>query len=190
MSQEKNQLFEEFENEMWLYLDKDLSEERMEFWNNKLKEIPELKNMLDEYYVVSDAYNKVKEVNLTDEKFNSFVDAAISKTSLLQKISTALKKIFSTDSEFAFGKIAFASVLIIMAVVISFLSNRPNPVVNLTNSINNEILEWDPDFVDDQITKVGNLLKVAKDDQYRKYYRYKLGSSNVDKNLNLINRNN
>jgi hypothetical protein len=118
------------------------------------------------------------------------IDTTINKDSLFIKTINSFRNIFSSNSEFAFGKIAFASVLIIMAVVISFLSNRSNPVVNVTNSINAELLEWDADFVDNQINKVGDLLKVAKDDEYRKYYKYKLSTSkNVDKNINLLNKN-
>ena len=51
------------------------------------------------------------------------------------------------------------------------------------------MLEWDADFVDNQISKVGTLLKVAGDDDFRKYYKYKQSTSDVDKNLDLIYTN-
>ena len=88
--------------------------------------------------------------------------------------------------EFAFGKIAFTTVLIIGAIIVTIISDKPSPVIKVTENISSEILEWDADFVDSQISKVSNLIKVTSDEEYRKYYRYKKTSSNVDKNLNLI----
>lgn len=189
MNQEQKQLYKEFEKEVWLFLDKELPEERMVFWQKQLENIPQLKNCIDEYRYVSAAYDKISEIDIGEEKFNSIIDSTVSRKSFETRFRNIFEKLFSTDSELSFGKIAFASAMIIAAVLISFLSNKPNPVVNITNSINNELLEWDADFVDNQIDKVGTLLKVAGDDDYRKYYKYKLNPSNVDKNINLMNAN-
>jgi len=189
MSQEKNQLSKEFEKEVWLFIDRELPEERMSFWQKKLKEIPELNDFIEDYRLISESYEEVKEIQLDSDKFNTMINKAVNRNSIIIKTRIFLENTFSTNSDFAFGKIAFASALIIAAVAISFLSNRPNPVVKITNSINSEILEWDADFVDNQISKVGTLLRVAKDEDYRKYYKYKLSTPNVDKNLNNINRN-
>jgi hypothetical protein len=189
MNPENSQLFKEFEKEVWLYLDGDLSEDRMNYWQNKLTELPELNKIIDDYRSVSESYDMVKEKDIGADTFNEMIDKTIGKKSFGTLTINFLEKLFNNNSEFAFGKIAFASALIIAAVLISLLSNKPNPVVNITNSINAELLDWDPDFVDSQINKVGTLLKVARDDDYRKYYKYKLGTTNVDKNLNLINSN-
>ena len=161
----------------------------MEFWYGKLKEIPELEELINDYETVSEHYDKVKGIDIGQDNYNNMIDKVINQNSILGKLKLFLENILRGESEFAFGKIAFASVLIIAAVLISILSNKPNPVMNLTNSINSEILEWDAGFVDDQISRVGTLLKVTQDDDYRKYYKYKLSPQNVDKNLNLINSN-
>lgn len=189
MNQNINQLVQEFEKEVWLYLDQDLSDDRMEFWKQKIKEIPELNKYIDDYIAISELCIQSESDQLEIKKFNSMIDVAINTDSFLNKTQRYFSNLFSNDPEFVFGKIAFASVLIIAAVVISIVSNRPNPVVIMTNTINEELLDWDADFVDDQISKVGNLLKLTKDDEYRKYYRYKLTTTNVDKNINHINSN-
>ena len=189
MNSELKQLIQEFEKEVWLFLDEDLSENRMEFWKLKLKEIPELNNYIEDYMLVSELYNETKDVELDVSKFNSMIDVALNTDSFLNKVRRYFSNLFSSESEFVFGKIAFASVLIIAAVSISIISNRPNPVINMTNTINAKLLDWDAEFVDNQINKVGNLLKLTKDDEYRKYYKYKLATKNVDKNINLINTN-
>ena len=186
MNQEKNQLFKEFTNEMWLYLDGDLSDSKMQFWEDKIQENQELKKYIEEYEDISKIYGS-KILNLDADKFNSMVDKAIGKKWNYWSVKNIISNLFSTEMEFAFGKIAFASVLIIGAVVVSLISNRPNPVVTLTENISSEILEWDADYVDTHINRLGNLLKVASDDDYRKYYKYKLNSTNVDKNIIQIN---
>ena len=115
-------------------------------------------------------------VDIPEYKFDKMIDEAISKNSYFEKIKLYFKNLFSTDSEFVFGKIAFASALIIAAIFISVIFNKNNPITNVTNTINQEVLDWDADFVDDQISKVGTLLKLTKDEEYRKYYKYKLTS--------------
>jgi hypothetical protein len=189
MSQEKNQLFKEFEKEIWLFLDKDLSESRMIFWKQKLEEIPELNSCLEDYLAISKLYDESEVVDLDNDKFNFMIDTALSKNSYLNKIRSYLSRLLTSESEFAFGKIAFASLLIVGAIAVSIISNQPSPISNMTNTINAELLDWDADFVDRQIGKVGNLLKVTKDEEYRKYYKYKLTAVSVDKNINLINSN-
>jgi hypothetical protein len=189
MSQEKNQLFKEFEKEIWLFLDKDLSEARMIFWKQKLEEIPELHNCLEDYLAISELYNESEIADLDNDKFNFMIDTALSKNSYSNKIKSYISRLLTSESEFAFGKIAFASLLIVGAIAVSIISNQPSPISNMTNTINAELLDWDADFVDRQIGKVGNLLKVTKDEEYRKYYKYKLTTVNVDKNINLIDSN-
>ena len=189
MNQEEQQLYKEFEKQVWLFMDNDLPENKMQFWNEKLREIPELNNCINEYKRISNLYAEVKDVDLDLNKFNSMIDKAIKKDSFFTVINNSISGLFKDGSEFVFGKIAFASLLIIAAVIISLLSNRSNPVNNLSQKLNSSVLNWDAGFVDDQINSVGNLLKIAKDDDYRKYYKYKLTPTNMDKNINLINSN-
>ena len=45
MNQEEKQLFQKFEKEVWLYLDGDLSESRMNFWKQKIEEISRIEKI-------------------------------------------------------------------------------------------------------------------------------------------------
>ncbi len=186
MNQEKNQLFEEFSRELWLFLDKDLSEARLKFWEEKIEKIPELKKYLMEYEDISKIYNSEK-IELDADKFNDMIDNAISIKSSRWSVRKIVSIIFSTEREFAFGKIAFASVLILGAIVVSLVSNKKSPVIKITENISAEILDWDADYVDKHINKLGNLLKIAGDEDFRRYYKYKLNSNDVDKNITQIN---
>lgn len=189
MNQEKKQLYNQFEKEVWLYLDRDLPDDRMTYWREKIDELPELKKFIEDYKIVSKSYDGVSNIDIGADTFNAMIDKAIMKRTLTSRIRTFIKNILNSDTEFAFGKIAFAGVLIIAAIIISVLSDKPSPVSNFTNTINSEILAWDAEFFDNQISKVGTMIRVVQDDEYRKYYRYKLAPKNVDKNLNLINTN-
>lgn len=189
MNQEEIQLFQRFEKEVWLYLDGNLSESRMNFWKQKIEELPDLRKYIEEYKKISEAYDEEMSSDIPQYKFDKMIDKAISENSYYEKFMLHTKKMFSTDSEFVFGKIAFASALIIAAIFISIISNKTNPITNATNILNSKVLDWEADFVDDQIIKVGTLLKLTKDEDYRKYYKYKQTSNNVDKNINLINGN-
>lgn len=189
MNQELNHLFQEFEKEVWLFLDEDLPEDRLEFWKQKLEEIPELNNYIKDYLLISDLYNANQNIDLDSLKFNSMIDVSINTNSFWQKVKRYFTGLLSNESEFVFGKIAFGSLLIIAAIVISIVSNQPNSIVKMTNTINEKLLDWNADYVDDQIFKIGNLLKLTKDNDYRRYYKYKLTSTKVDKNINHIDAN-
>lgn len=186
MNQEKNQLFEEFSRELWLFLDKDLPEARMKFWEEKIEKVPELNKYLMEYQDISKIYNSEK-IELDTDKLNEMIDNAVSIKSSRWSIKNIVSIIFSTERELVFSKIAFASVLIIGAIVISLVSNKKSPVIQITENISSEILDWDADYVDKHINKLGDLLKIAGDEDFRRYYKYGLNSNNVDKNITQIN---
>lgn len=189
MNLKENQLYKNFEKEIWLYLDKELSEERQIFWDEKLKHDQKLRNYLNEYLSISGNYKSSLKIDIEEYTFDKMIENAVSKNSFFQKAKQFIREIFSTDTDFNFGKIAFASFLIITAVVFSIISNRSNPVDNFTKAINTQLLEWDPKYFESKVDKIENLMRLTKDEEYKKYYMYGLPSQNVDKNINLIGNN-
>lgn len=189
MKQEKEQLLNQFEEEYLLFIDKDLPNDRMLFWEEKIKEYPQLLQFIEDYEYVFNSFNEADKIKLDSQAYNEIVDKVIIEKSFSSNIKKFISSFLSADGQFVFGKIAFATLLIIGAIVISIISNRPNPVVSLSETINSEVLEWDAGFVDKQISKMGSLLKITKDDDYRKYYKYNLPANDVDKNIILINSN-
>lgn len=189
MNQEEKHLFQKFEKEVWLFLDGDLPESRINFWKKNIEEFPFLKKYIEEYKSITKVYYKNMNVDIPDYKFDQIIDEAINKNLYFENIKHYINYLFSNNSEFVFGKIAFGSALIIAAIFISVIFNKTNPISNITNTINSKVLDWDANSVDDQINKVGTLLKIAKDEEYRKYYKYKLSPATVDKNIKLISKN-
>lgn len=177
-----NKLLLEFEKEIWLYIDKDLPEERIHFWTKAINENVELQNLLESTNSFSAMYNESSDYNLDNEIFDKIINQTISKKSTIVKIRNYFFNLLDQGEEHLPGKIVFASFLIICAIVISLVSNKPNSVKTVTNVVKSEILEWDPQTIDSQIKKIGTLLLFAKNDKYKKYYMNKIASNEWDKN--------
>jgi uncharacterized protein with HEPN domain len=189
MNRNENQLYKEFEKEIWLYLDKELSDERQVFWDKKLQQNQSLQNYLNEYLALANDYKQSVKIDVDEYIFDLMIENAISKNSLFNRVKQFVRQIFSTETDFNFGKIAFASFLIIAAVVFSIISNRSNPVDNFSRAINTQLLDWNPKYFQTKVDKIENLLKLTKDEDYKKYYMYGVPSQNIDKNINLIGKN-
>ncbi|MBK7104983.1 MAG: hypothetical protein IPH62_06845 [Ignavibacteriae bacterium] len=189
MNHNEDQLYKDFEKEVWLYLDNQLDEKRKLFWDDKIENNLSLKNYMEEYISISNEYKFSNQVDIDENKFDLMIEKAIEKKSFVEKAKQIFSNIFASETEFNFGKIAFASFLIVAAVIISIISNRPNPVNKFSKTINSELLEWNPTSIEKKINKVENLLKLAKDEDYKRYSKYGFASENVDKNLNYIGNN-
>jgi hypothetical protein len=189
MNPKEDQLYKNFEKDIWLYLDKQLPNEKQIFWDDQLKNNHGLQEYLNNYLSISSDYKISTKVDIDDIKFDLMIEKAMSKNSFIHNVKQFFEDLFSTDSEFNFGKIAFASFLIVAAVIFSIVSDKTNPVNNFTKTINNKLLEWDPEYLETKVDKIENLLKLAKDEDYKKYYMYGLNSQNVDKNIHFIGNN-
>lgn len=189
MNIEKNQLVKDFEKEIWLYLDKDLPENRLKYWNEKISQNQSLENLLNEYHDLSEKYNRITNFEINNDKLNSIIEKATEKTSITNRIKDLFNKSLNSEKDIAFGKIAFASMLIVIAVLISIFSNKMNPIKKFTNNVNAELLDWNGDYIEKKIAKVGNMLRVASDEDYKKYSKYKLLPKDVKKNITLIDYN-
>ncbi len=187
MEQEKNKLKKIFEEEVWLYLSNELSEGRMEFWKKKLDENFELKQILEESLQILDLYNQNNQYDINEEKYNSIIDNIVAKKTLIQEINFKVSNFINRKNELQFGKIAFASILIIITIGISFLSKKETPLKKLSKEINDELLEWESKLFKDKLSNIETLIKITKDDDYRKYYKYNISSNNIEKNIDILN---
>jgi len=174
--------FRKFEEEIWLYLDKDLPEEKMQFWAKLIEQNEELKKEIKSIKLASNFYNETIDYNLDDLTFNKIINQTINKKSLLLKGKDYFSKLLNRDDENLFGKVAFASLLIVFAVIASLTSSNPNPTKTLVKTVKSEILDWDAKLLDNQINKIEALLLFVKNDDYKKYRISKITSNKWDKN--------
>lgn len=166
----------EFEDEMWLYLDNSLPPERKIFWDKKFIEFPELKNELEETTNVLNIYSKFADDDLLDSQYEAIINKSTTK-----KKNWFLKFLQTEDKAV---KLVFGGTLAAASIVILLLSNRPNPVKN----IGADLLDWNPEKINTQISDIGNSILFLKDEEAKKYFQEKLANDKWTRDVYNINK--
>ena len=176
MQSEIETLKAEFEKEMWLYLDNSLSSERKKFWDEKLIEFPELKTELEETTNALNIYNEFAGEDLLDSKFEVIINKSTAK-----KQNRLLRFITTEDRTV---KLVFGGTLAAASIVILLLSNRPNPVKNISA----DLLDWNPEKINTQLDDIGNSILFMKDDDVKKYFQEKMANDKWTRDVYNINK--
>ncbi len=183
MLSKTKQLIEQFEREVWLYLDNDLSPERMKFWNEKIVEHKELKSLLDENRKLIKLYKNVPLSEFSEVRYSEIVSQAVKKK---DTVSDFIQKInpFKIEKGIIFSpvKIAFGGAMAAAAVVILLLSNKPNPIKNLSN----EILDWNSEGISEQISEMSTSISLIRDDNFKDFLINKRNKEKLDRDIFTI----
>jgi hypothetical protein len=176
-------LVEQFEREVWLYLDNDLSPERMKFWNEKIIEHRELKSLLDENEKLIELYEKTPLNEFSEVRYSEIVSQAVKEKNT---VSDFIQKINPLKIEkgriFSPVKIAFGGTMAAAAVVILLLSNKPNPIKNLSN----EILDWNSEEISQQISEMSTSITLIRDDNFKDFLINKRNKEKLDRDIFTI----
>ncbi len=169
----KEEIIKLFETEMWLFIDGSLSEDRIKFWEEKISEYPELKEMLIETNQVLEIYDKHSEVEIDSKYYKEVIEKTISQKTLGEKV----KLLFGIRSDKSANengtlKIAFGSTLVIASIIIFMVSKTPNPVKNISA----ELLEWNPEEITEQIRDAQITFNFIKDEEAKKYVLEKISN--------------
>lgn len=136
MQQKNKDLCALFEIEVWLYISGELSAERKKAWDLHLEQCHECSALFKGNKELSAFYSE----NMTEDMLDSVFEKAIEKAGSKLSLFDWFKYRFADFSRsFAFGKIILGSALVSAALIIMFLSQRPNPV----NRIADNISKWD-----------------------------------------------
>ena len=193
LSENKDYLIKEFENEIWLYLDGDLPESRIKFWNEKINDVPELLEILNETKQVLNIYDSSVITDVNDTAFEKMLQRATVRTSLLDRVRRFISGLNSTEdsSQSNIHKIAFGGVLVIAAMVIFMLTEKPNPV----KTISADVLDWDAEIISEQLVNINNSLSGVKNDKMLEFILYKKTSDEwsrsvytIEQRLNRLNK--
>lgn len=183
-SENKDNLIRDFESEVWLYLDNDLPESRMKFWNENMESVPELLDLLNETKQTLNIYNSNMSFDVDDEAFNKMLNRATARASFLNKIKRLLPG-FNHESgskDANIQKIAFGGVLVIAAMVIFMLTEKPNPI----KTISSDVLDWDAESISTQLIDIQNSLSLANNDKMREFILYKKTSDEWSRSVYTI----
>jgi hypothetical protein len=184
LSENKNNLIRDFEKEIWLYLDNDLPESRMNFWNDNIESVPELLELLNETKRTLNIYDSNILSDVDDETFDSMLKKATAPATLLNKLKRLLPgpTSVSDGSDANIQKIAFGGFIVIAAMVIFMMTEKPNPV----KTISSDVLDWDADVITTQLSDIQNSLFLAKDDKMREFILYKETSDDWSRSVYTI----
>lgn len=169
-----NQLLEEFEIEMWLYVDEALPEKRIKFWDEQINRHPELKQMLNDTLETLSLYDNAVEYELSDSAYNEMVaKAAVNKTNIWSgvknKIDTLLFASVNTH------RVAFGAAIIILFVVITSVIKNPDADIDTTL-----LLDWRGEDLTTKLSEMDNSIHTIKKEEQVEYRMYKFTKDKFD----------
>ncbi len=178
--QNDDYIIEEFEKDIWLYLDNDLPTERMNYWSNQIENKPEIRRVLAETQGFLSEYSNLADEKLDKLKFERMIRKVTYKEHMFSKLTSFFK--FNNESESLFPKLAFVTTLTIAAIVMLVLSQKPNPV----NKISNDLLDWDDEITNTQIQNISNSISLIENDDLKNYIIYKTSHNKWNSDINNI----
>lgn len=178
--QNEDYIIEEFEKDIWLYLDNDLPVERMNYWSNQIQNKSEIKRVLMETQGFLTDYNNLANEKLDNLKFERMIQISTKQERMFSKMKSYFK--FNDESESLLPKMAFVTSLTIAAIVMLILSQKPNPV----NKISSEFLDWDDEITNTQIQNISNSISLIENNDMQNYMYYKRSKGEWNRDINKI----
>jgi len=151
----ENKLIMTFEREIWLFVDKSLPKDRMNYWEEKLSESEELKEYFDETIYSLKYYSNSSEFDIDNVKFAKMIDVATNKKSFWQSANKFIKSI--TDRKRLqpyYGRLVLAFTILVTVITTLLLTQNSFRKLNQNNSI----LDWNAKTITAQIEEVETLL--------------------------------
>ena len=146
----EEEVLSEFKNEMWLYIEGSLPPARMEYWSNMLSKYPEVRSMYEDTQDFLNSYNSTQNISLEESKFENIITNVTS-----QKQNSKFGNIFETikndfkSINIEFGKIVFASGLVIASIIILLFLNKP-----IVNTPNSKVLDWEGSEISNSLSQI------------------------------------
>ncbi len=168
-----------FEHEMWLYIDRSLSDDKMEFWRRHLNQCNHCREILSS---TEDVFSAASEKLVFDIDENTF-DRMIEK-SLKSKRYSVIPRFLENKGRqlITAGKVVFASVLVVAAILISLMSDKPNSI----KTVSKELLDWEGTEIRTELNDIGSRIELIKYDNLEGWNREVSG---INSRLNNLETN-
>lgn len=165
-SREHKDLLEQFEQEFWLYVDQDLPNEKVRFWEEKIHAIPELKELYDNKLSEMEILIEIEKHKLSSGKFEEMISKTFQedrgKEKFGEKIKHFIRKFEFPDNKLV-PKVALTFSFVIAAIFISFLSDKPNPVKNASNTIFN----WNEESISQRVFELRSSINLLDESELK-----------------------
>lgn len=126
MQYNKEKLIEEFEQEMWLLIDGTLSEPRQNYWNRKLEEMPELKEIYNETLNIILSYGELDNADIDENVYESIITRITNtKTSFFGNFLSIGGRNFIEYFLMNYKKYSLAGGLVAIVIILLTLVNQP-----------------------------------------------------------------
>ena len=174
MTDYKDLICKDFENEIWLYMEQSLPQERIYFWNKHVKQCSKCSTLiLSEKSLLETCKDELAE-DILDSKFDMMISIAVK-----QKSKLSLKQIWYYKKGFSIKtKFAVISGLAVVAIVVSLITPRQNPV----KTVSSELLDWEGTKIDSQIENIQDKIEVINNDEWSNQLKI------IDERLQLLEK--
>jgi len=158
MSEQKDLICKDFENELWLFSEQSLPQERIEFWNRHIQNCAKCSLLMKNELVLLETCKEELSEDMLDSKYDMMINHAVKPSrNFSLKQTWAKREAFSIKTKFA-----MISGLAVVAIVISLITPKQNPV----KSVSNELLDWEGTKIDSQIESIENKIEILNNDDW------------------------
>ncbi len=182
MKYSDEKLKDKFEKEVWLYLDKDLPDTQMQFWDEKIIENVHIKEMLNDILLITEKYNEPEETKIDGELFDRMIEKTIEQKTFRKQAAYFFDKIKNNKRNIVKEKFAFGLTLIVLVIALLTISSKKNNIKTVPLFTCNKDLAWEGKAIDRQIDKLSTMIMFTKNEEYKKYYLYKISTDQWNRN--------
>ena len=174
MTDYKDLICKDFENEIGLYMEQSLPQERMKFWDKHVEPCSKCSALIrSEKSLLETCKDELAE-DILDSKFDMMINMAVKpKSKLTLKQMLYYKKEYSIKTKFA-----VISGLAVVAIVVSLITPRQNPV----KTVSSELLDWEGTKIDSQIESLQDKIEVINNDEWSNQLKI------IDERLQLLEK--
>lgn len=185
MKSQDKYLLEEFEKVFWLYISEELPKKEMSFWKRKIEENTELQVFLDDLVKIPRFYDTAEIEDIDEELFDIAINNAVSKGRRFSFTNFLRKVVYGNSEEISPSyKLAFGSLLIIVAVIIFLSTNNPNPV----KDISNELFSWEGESISKTLSEIDDDLYLMKNKEIKENLQQRITLDPWDNEIDLIKK--
>ncbi|MCX6169532.1 MAG: zf-HC2 domain-containing protein [Ignavibacteriales bacterium] len=162
MNNDVKVICKEFQKEVFLYLNNELSIERLAFWKEHLLTCSDCTFELKSVIQLADTLSEKTLVDVENSTFNKMIEKAIIKKTWLHYVFGSRRR-FDMNRSF-YGKAALAGVLATAAIIISIITHQSIPV----KTIPKNLLDWEGTNFSSQIDDIKTRMQMIDEDKWDK----------------------
>ncbi len=171
MSSNHQNICNEFNKDIWLYLDRDLPDKRILFWDNHLNNCDNCKTFLNESEKLVEVYNGIPLDDVSDSTFDNFIaktaNNELKPEQITHKISTKSRK--SLVELLGFYRLTFCGAAISASIILLLVMFLKNPDIEIKNVVPRGILDWEGTNIISKIEKVEDKILSLQTDEWDIY---------------------